>query len=136
MKVLLLLLLGFLLLTPGYGESAPSTSTPHVVNLRQALCTFEWTWEPAKGGKSSVRFYRDGSLSNPKWFTGRWEVTGLRTVTLKSKKSGRKAFLTFNDDFTKYTGLDFSGVVRVEGSRVRAVNPEELSPESNSPQKP
>ena len=107
----------------------PKSNPP---TLRQALVAFGWSWVPSMPTKDpnngGLRFYKDGVVTNPRYFIGRWEVTGLQTVTLQSNGTKRKAFLTFDSTFTKFEGIDFNGKNRVEGARKSPVDPEATLP--------
>jgi len=126
MKRTLFLLFAILGTLTTYAE--PPAPAP---TLLLTLSSFEWSWLPASKHKEkseTIRFYRDGIFSE-RLFAGRWEATGLRTVTLQSKKSGHKAFLTFNADLTSYEGVGFDGSSRISGTRLGAVDPNATYPE-------
>ena len=111
-------------------RSQTAETKPNPPTLRQALVSFTWGWLPGviKDTNTEIRFYKDGVATNPKYWVGTWEVTGLRTVTVvrphrTQKGKMEKAFLTFDPTFSTFDGIYFTHG-RVSGGRKAPADPE------------
>ena len=84
-----------------------------------------WSYEPLGVKPSPLQFFSDGTVRNPDWFVGRWEITGLHTVKLTKKEKGKELTTTFTFDpgCTRYEGIGFSQKRTVKGFRKEPVDP-------------
>ena len=94
-------------------KKLPSANTDAQNDLTKALRDSKWTWEPPSG---IVTFDADGTMKNSAGWSCSWAVTAPKTVTLQSG-SERKAILHFDDALSKFSGTDFSGTIKVKGTR-------------------
>ncbi len=95
-------------------KKLPRTNAEERNDLANALRGSKWTWEPPNG---TVAFDNAGKMTASAGWSCSWEVTAPRTVTLRSPESGT-ATLQFDEEFTKFSGHDFSGTIPVKGARL------------------
>jgi hypothetical protein len=122
-----LVVLWFLTLAGGARLNAAAKS------LEEAITSNMWSWEYHDAGKDKkepIRFSRDGVATNLKYFTAHWEIAGPHTLILRMHDM--RAPLTFNEDFTRYEGIDFHGKIKVWGVPGERINPNEMAPAMQS----
>lgn len=106
-------------------------------SLEEAVTSNMWSWEYHDDGKiktEPIRFYRDGTAKNLKFFTAHWEIESPHSLVLHMH--GMKATLTFNEDFTHYEGTDFHGKIKVWGIPGEGVDPNYTLANPTKPSEP
>ena len=94
-------------------QKLPPASADAQNALSKALRDSKWTWGPPSG---IVAFNADGTMTSSAGWSSSWEVTAPKTVTLRDG-TARQTTLHFDDRFSKFSGADYSGTIKVKGTR-------------------
>jgi len=95
-----------------FGNRAANTTE----DLQKAITKFPYTWE-VPDGKSTVTFNSDGT-GKQTFFTFTWQILDAQQIELTITGGTNKAKLRFSDDYTSYTGSDFTGSSGLHGTVV------------------
>lgn len=84
-------------------------------DFKKVLASNEWAWTPMHGNQEKLEFQSNGTLLCSAGWTGKWEVKGLKEVTIKRNK-GELSKLVFKEDYTSFSGTDLSGKFPIKGN--------------------
>jgi hypothetical protein len=99
--------------------STPKPAAPAASNvktfddLRTLLCAQPWSWELVGGKRQTIIFAPNGNVTNNSWVS-RYMIIDLHKVTIHNK-NGKSARVTFSDDYSSFSGLDFNETTPVSG---------------------
>jgi len=95
------------------GFEAADNGAMFIPNFTDKLLKQSWTWTSHPGGRDRVDFTRDGKVIHNGWKDAKWVAKRPNVVIITM--GAMTATLRFNEEMTKFEGLDFGGKNPVKG---------------------